>query len=70
MGINRDSRHKRRSTGGRMPIHKKKRAFEEEKCAVKETHIKRKSQVRQSEPNKARTWENAAQELRAHNPKF
>jgi len=21
MGINRDSRHKRRSTGGRMPIH-------------------------------------------------
>merc|ERR1712178_31950 len=28
MGINRDSRHKRRSTGGRMPIHKKKRKFE------------------------------------------
>ena len=28
MGINRDSRHKRRLTGGRMPIHKKKRAFE------------------------------------------
>merc|ERR1712034_140807 len=28
MGINRDSRHKRRATGGRMPIHKKKRAFE------------------------------------------
>ena len=28
MGINRDSRHKRRQTGGRMPIHKKKRAFE------------------------------------------
>jgi small subunit ribosomal protein S8e len=27
MGINRDSRHKRRLTGGRMPIHKKKRAF-------------------------------------------
>ncbi|CAM6005377.1 unnamed protein product [Sphagnum balticum] len=28
MGINRDSRHKRRSTGGRMPVHKKKRAYE------------------------------------------
>ena len=28
MGISRDSRHKRRATGGRMPIHKKKRAFE------------------------------------------
>jgi small subunit ribosomal protein S8e len=28
MGISRDSRHKRRATGGRMPIHKKKRKFE------------------------------------------
>jgi len=28
MGISRDKRHKRRLTGGRMPIHKKKRAFE------------------------------------------
>ena len=28
MGISRDSRHKRRLTGGRMPVHKKKRAFE------------------------------------------
>jgi len=28
MGISRDSRHKRRSTGGRMPIHQKKRQFE------------------------------------------
>ena len=28
MGINRDSRHKRRHTGGRMPIHQKKRKFE------------------------------------------
>lgn len=28
MGINRDSRHKRRLTGGKMPVHKKKRAFE------------------------------------------
>ena len=28
MGISRDSRHKRRGTGGRMPIHKKKRKYE------------------------------------------
>ena len=28
MGISRDSRHKKRITGGRMPIHKKKRKFE------------------------------------------
>lgn len=28
MGISRDSRHKRRSTGGRMPVHQKKRKFE------------------------------------------
>lgn len=28
MGISRDSRHKRRLTGGRMPIHKKKRVYE------------------------------------------
>ena len=28
MGINRDSRHKRRLTSGRMPIHQKKRKFE------------------------------------------
>ncbi len=28
MGINRDSRHKRRLTGGRMPVHQKKRAYE------------------------------------------
>lgn len=28
MGISRDSRHKRRHTGGVMPIHQKKRAFE------------------------------------------
>ena len=28
MGISRDSRHKRRLTGGRMPVHKKKRVFE------------------------------------------
>ena len=28
MGINRDLIHKRRLTGGRMPIHQKKRAFE------------------------------------------
>ena len=34
MGINRDSRHKRRATGGRMPIHKKKRAFEKGRPAA------------------------------------
>ena len=28
MGISRDSKHKRRSTGGRMPVHQKKRKFE------------------------------------------
>ena len=28
MGISRDSRHKRRATGGRMPVHQKKRQFE------------------------------------------
>ena len=28
MGISRDSKHKRRLTGGRMPIHKKKRQYE------------------------------------------
>ncbi|CAI2379873.1 unnamed protein product [Moneuplotes crassus] len=28
MGISRDSRHKKRVSGGRMPIHKKKRKFE------------------------------------------
>ena len=28
MGISRDSRHKRRATGGRMPVHQKKRKFE------------------------------------------
>ena len=28
MGITRDKRHKKRLTGGRMPIHKKKRVFE------------------------------------------
>lgn len=28
MGISRDSRHKRRLTGGRMPIHQKKRVYE------------------------------------------
>ena len=34
MGINRDSRHKRRATGGRMPIHQKKRAFEKGRPAA------------------------------------
>ena len=30
MGISRDSRHKRRSTGGRMPVQKKKDNSKEE----------------------------------------
>jgi len=34
MGISRDSRHKRRATGGTMPIHKKKRAFEKARPAA------------------------------------
>merc|ERR1711948_159692 len=34
MGISRDSRHKKRLTGGRMPIHKKKRKFESGKPAA------------------------------------
>ena len=34
MGVSRDSRHKRRATGGRMPIHKKKRAFEKARAAA------------------------------------
>merc|ERR1711976_256540 len=34
MGISRDSRHKRRLPGGRMPIHKKKRKFESGKPAA------------------------------------
>merc|ERR1711904_762582 len=34
MGISRDSRHKRRLTGGRMPIHQKKRKFESGKPAA------------------------------------
>ncbi len=34
MGISRDSRHKRRLSGGRMPIHKKKRAFEKGRPAA------------------------------------
>jgi small subunit ribosomal protein S8e len=28
MGISRDSKHKRRATGGRMPVHQKKRKYE------------------------------------------
>jgi len=34
MGISRDSRHKRRATGGRMPVHKKKRAFEKARASA------------------------------------
>ena len=47
MGISRDSRHKRRKTGGRMPIHQKKRAFEKArqpamtKLGAKRVHVVR-----------------------------
>jgi len=34
MGISRDSRHKRRATGGVMPVHQKKRAFEKGRPAA------------------------------------
>ena len=48
MGISRDSRHKRRATGGRMPIHKKKRAFEKGRPAAmtKLTNEKRVRRIR------------------------
>merc|ERR1712196_261780 len=47
MGISRDKRHKRRSTGGRMPCHQKKRKYElgrqpaMTKLGPKRTHIVR-----------------------------
>merc|ERR1712098_960563 len=47
MGISRDSRHKRRATGGRMPCHQKKRKYElgrqaaMTKIGAKRTHIVR-----------------------------
>ncbi|KRX00903.1 hypothetical protein PPERSA_09509 [Pseudocohnilembus persalinus] len=46
MGISRDSRHKRRLTGGRMPIHKKKRAFEKARPAANTKLISDKNDVR------------------------
>jgi small subunit ribosomal protein S8e len=45
MGINRDSRHKRRLTGGRMPVHKKKRAYEKAR-PVSNTKLSDKPRVR------------------------
>ena len=45
MGISRDSRHKRRLTGGRMPIHQKKRAFEKAR-PVSHTKLGNKRDVR------------------------
>jgi small subunit ribosomal protein S8e len=45
MGINRDSRHKRRLTGGRMPVHKKKRAFEKAR-PVSNTKLSDKPRIR------------------------
>ena len=46
MGINRDSRHKRRLTGGRMPIHKKKRAFEKARPVANTKLVPDQSRVR------------------------
>jgi small subunit ribosomal protein S8e len=45
MGIGRDSRHKRRLTGGRMPVHKKKRAYEKAR-PVANTKLTDKPRVR------------------------
>ena len=46
MGISRDSRHKRRLTGGRMPVHKKKRAFEKARPVSNTKLVNDKSRVR------------------------
>lgn len=46
MGISRDSRHKRRLTGGRMPVHKKKRAFEKARPISNTKLVNDKSRVR------------------------
>ena len=46
MGISRDSRHKRRLTGGRMPIHKKKRAFEKARPVSNTKLVNDKSRIR------------------------
>ena len=46
MGISRDSRHKRRLTGGRMPIHKKKRAFEKARPVANTKLVNDKARIR------------------------
>ncbi len=46
MGISRDSRHKRRLTGGRMPTHKKKRAFEKARPVSNTKLINEKPRIR------------------------
>ena len=46
MGISRDSRHKRRLTGGRMPIHQKKRAFEKARPVSNTKLVNDKARVR------------------------
>ena len=46
MGISRDSRHKRRLTGGRMPIHQKKRAFEKARPVSNTKLVNDKSRIR------------------------
>jgi len=46
MGISRDSRHKRRLTGGRMPVHKKKRAFEKARPVSNTKLVNDKARIR------------------------
>ena len=46
MGISRDSRHKRRLTGGRMPIHQKKRAFEKARPVSNTKLVNDKARIR------------------------
>ena len=46
MGISRDSRHKRRLTGGRMPIHNKKRAYEKARPVSNTKLVNDKARIR------------------------
>lgn len=46
MGISRDSRHKRRLTGGRMPVHNKKRAYEKARPIANTKLVNDKSRIR------------------------
>lgn len=46
MGISRDRRHKRRLTGGHMPIHQKKRAFEKARPVSNTKLVNDKARIR------------------------